>query len=110
LTNGVAGLRPRKGRTVVASVCGAMEALTRALAVELAPIRVNAVCPGVVRTELWNDMTETDREAMYRDLGQRLPVGRIGEPEGLAHAYVYLMREGYSTGQVIVVDGGAVLV
>jgi NAD(P)-dependent dehydrogenase (short-subunit alcohol dehydrogenase family) len=110
LTNGVAGLRPRKGGTVVASVCGAMEALTRALAVELAPIRVNAVCPGVLRTELWNDMTETDREAMYRDLGQRLPVGRIGEPEELAHAYVYLMREGYSTGQVIVADGGAVLV
>ena len=84
--------------------------LTRALAVALAPIRVNAVCPGVVRTKLWNDMTETDREAMYRDLGQRLPVGRIGQPEDLAHAYVYLMREGYSTGQVIVVDGGAVLV
>jgi NAD(P)-dependent dehydrogenase (short-subunit alcohol dehydrogenase family) len=110
LTNSVAGLRPRKGRTVVASVCGAMEALTRALAVELAPIRVNAVCPGVVRTELWNDMSETDREAMYRDLGQRLPIGRIGEPEDLAHAYVYLMREHYSTGQVVVVDGGALLV
>jgi NAD(P)-dependent dehydrogenase (short-subunit alcohol dehydrogenase family) len=110
LTNGVAGLRPRKGRTVVVSVCGAMEALTRALAVELAPIRVNVVCPGIVRTELWNDMTETDREAMYRDPGQRLPVGRIGEPEDLAHAYVYLMREEYSTGQVVVVDGGAVLV
>ena len=110
MTNGIAGLRPRKGRTVVASVCGAMEALTRALAVELAPIRVNVVCPGIVRTELWNDMTETDREAMYRDLGQRLPVGRIGEPEDLAHAYVYLMREEYSTGQVVVVDGGAVLV
>lgn len=110
LTSGVAGLRPRKGRTVVASICGAMEALTRALAVELAPIRVNAVCPGVVRTELWNDMTETDRDAMYQDLGQRLPIGRVGEPEDLAHAYVYLMREAYSTGQVIVVDGGAVLI
>src|SRR5262245_31252020 len=49
LTNGIAGLRPRKGWTVAASICGAMEALTRALAVELAPIRVNAVCPGTVR-------------------------------------------------------------
>jgi NAD(P)-dependent dehydrogenase (short-subunit alcohol dehydrogenase family) len=110
LTNGVAGLRPRKGRTVVASICGAMEALTRALAVELAPIRVNAVCPGVVRTELWNDMTESDRDSLYRNVAQSLPVGRIGEPEDLAHAYVYLMQEGYSTGQVIVVDGGAVLI
>ena len=71
LTNGVAGLRPRKGWTLAASICGAMEALTRALAVELAPIRVNAVCPGVVRTELWSEMTESDREAMYRNLPGR---------------------------------------
>jgi NAD(P)-dependent dehydrogenase (short-subunit alcohol dehydrogenase family) len=110
LTSGVAGLRPRKGWTVVASICGAMESLTRALAVELAPIRVNAVCPGVVRTELWSDMTESDRDALYRDVGQSLPIGRVGEPEDIGQAYVYLMREGYSTGQMIVVDGGAVLV
>jgi NAD(P)-dependent dehydrogenase (short-subunit alcohol dehydrogenase family) len=110
LTNGVAGLRPRKGWALVASICGAMEAFTRALALELAPIRVNAVCPGVVRTELWNDMTEADRDALYRDVAQSLPVGRVGEPEDIAQAYLYLMREGYSTGQVIVVDGGAVLV
>lgn len=110
LTNGVAGLRPRKGWTLAASLCGATEALTRALAVELAPIRVNAVCPGLVRTELWNDMTPSDRETMYRDAGRRLPVGRVGESDDLAEAYLYLMRQGYGTGQVIVVDGGAVLV
>lgn len=109
LTTGVAGPRPRKGWTVAASICGAMDALTRALAVELAPIRVNAVCPGVVRTELWGNMTEADRDALYQNIAQSLPVGRVGEPDDLAHAYLYLMREGYSTGQVIVVDGGAVL-
>jgi NAD(P)-dependent dehydrogenase (short-subunit alcohol dehydrogenase family) len=110
LTNGIAGLRPRKGWTVAASICGAMEALTRALAVELAPIRVNAVCPGTVRTELWSGMTESARETMYRDVAQRLPVGRVGEADDLAKAYLYLMREGFSTGQVLVVDGGGVLV
>jgi NAD(P)-dependent dehydrogenase (short-subunit alcohol dehydrogenase family) len=110
LTNGIAGLRPQKGWTLAASICGAMEALTRALAVELAPIRVNAVCPGFVRTELWSTMGEADREAMFRSAGQALPVGRVGEAEDLAEAYLYLMREGFSTGQVIVVDGGAVLV
>lgn len=47
---------------------------------------------------------------MYRDIGRKLPVGRVGEVDDLAQAYIYLMREGYSTGQVIVVDGGAVLV
>ena len=110
LTNGIAGLRPRKGWTVAASICGAMEALTRALAVELAPIRVNAVCPGTVRTELWSGMTESARETMYRDAAQRLPVGRVGEADDLAETYLYLMREGFSTGQVLAIDGGAVLV
>ena len=110
LTNGIAGLRPRKGWTVAASICGATEALTRALAVELAPIRVNAVCPGPVKTELWREMPEADREAMYRETARRLPLGRVGEADDLAQTYLYLMQEAYSTGQVIVVDGGAVLV
>jgi NAD(P)-dependent dehydrogenase (short-subunit alcohol dehydrogenase family) len=110
LSSGTAGLRPQKGWTVAASICSAAEALTRALAVELAPIRVNAVCPGVVRTELWRNMSEEDQEAMYQGIGQTLLVGRVGEAHDLAQAYLYLMREGYSTGQVIIVDGGATLV
>ena len=110
LTSGIAGQRPRKGWTVAASICGAAEALTRALAVELAPIRVNVVCPGVVRTELWDNLPEETRSAMYQATGQALPVGRIGEAYDLAETYLYLMREGYSTGQVIIVDGGAALV
>lgn len=110
LSSGNAGRRPQKGWTVMASICGAAEALTRALAVELSPIRVNAVCPGLVRTELWRNMSEEDQEAMYQGIGQALPVGRVGEAHDLAQAYLYLMREGYSSGQVIVVDGGASLV
>lgn len=110
LTTGIASLRPRKGWSVAASLCGAMDALTRALAVELAPVRVNAVSPGVVRTALWDNMPAADREAMYRDIGAALPVGRVGEVCDIAQTYLYLMREGFSTGQVIVVDGGTVLV
>ena len=110
LSSGTAGRRPQKGWTVAASICGAAEALTRALAVELAPIRVNAVCPGVVRTALWRTMSEEEQEAMYQGIGQTLLVGRVGEAQDLAQAYLYLMREGYSTGQVIVVDGGTALV
>jgi NAD(P)-dependent dehydrogenase (short-subunit alcohol dehydrogenase family) len=110
LTTGIAGARPQKGWTVAASICGAMDALTRALAVELAPIRVNAVSPGVVKTPLWSAMSDDQREAMYRGLGASLPVGRVGEPEDIAEAYLYLIRERFSTGQVIVVDGGTVLV
>jgi len=109
LTTGIAGQRPRKGWTVAASICGTIEALTRALAVELAPIRVNAVSPGVVRTNLWNNMQEQDREAMYESVGKQLLVGRVGEAREIARAYLFLMEEGYSTGQTIVVDGGALL-
>ena len=110
LTSGSAGLRPGPGWTVAASVCGAMEALTRALAVELAPLRVNAVCPGVVKTDLWAGMPADARAAFYRDHGAQLLVERIGEPEEIARTYLYLMSETYSTGQMIVVDGGATLV
>jgi len=107
LTTGIAGARPLKGWTIAASICGAMVSLTRALAVELAPTRVNAVSPGVVRTALWDNMSEADRSAMYQQVGAALPVGRVGEASDIAESFLYLMREGYGTGQVIVVDGGA---
>jgi NAD(P)-dependent dehydrogenase (short-subunit alcohol dehydrogenase family) len=110
LTGGVASLRPKKGWTVAASVCGAMDAFTRALAVELAPIRVNLVSPGFVRTPLWNNIAEAQREAMYAEVGAALPVGRVGEAHDIAQTYVYLMGNAYATGQVVVVDGGGVLV
>jgi NAD(P)-dependent dehydrogenase (short-subunit alcohol dehydrogenase family) len=110
LTTGVAGRRPHKGWTVAASICGTIEALTRALAVELAPIRVNAVCPGVVRTNLWSNMPAQAREAMYENVGNQLLVGRVGEASEIARAYLFLMQEGYSTGQTVLVDGGALLV
>jgi NAD(P)-dependent dehydrogenase (short-subunit alcohol dehydrogenase family) len=110
LTTGVAGRRPHKGWTVAASVCGAIEALTRALAVELAPIRVNAVAPGVVRTNLWQSMSADEREHLYESVGKALPVGRVGEPYDIAQAYLFLIQERFGTGQTVVVDGGTVLV
>jgi NAD(P)-dependent dehydrogenase (short-subunit alcohol dehydrogenase family) len=110
LTTGIAGLRPHKGWVVAASVCGTIEALTRALAIELAPIRVNAVSPGVVRTNLWQNMSSSEREQLFESVGKRLPVGRIGEAHDIAQAYLFLMQEGFSTGQTVVVDGGTVLV
>jgi NAD(P)-dependent dehydrogenase (short-subunit alcohol dehydrogenase family) len=109
-TSGIAGQRPRPGWSVAASICAAMEGLTRALAVELAPIRVNIVSPGVVKTPLWAGMAEADREALYRQMAEKLPVGHVGEAAEIAEAYLYLMRQSYATGQVLVADGGAVLV
>ncbi|MGW5655692.1 SDR family oxidoreductase [Streptomyces humi] len=110
LTTGTAGRRPLPGSSVVSALCGAMESLTRALAVELAPLRVNVVSPGIVRTELWRELPEADREGLFRASAGSLPVGRVGEPADVAEAYLYLMRGGYSTGSVVVVDGGGTLV
>ena len=110
LTTGVAGQRPHRGWVIAASVCGTVEALARALAIELAPIRVNAVSPGVVRTNLWQNMNSSEREQLFESVGKRLPVGRVGEAHDIAQAYLFLMKEGFSTGQTVVVDGGTVLV
>ncbi|GAX48710.1 short-chain dehydrogenase/reductase [Streptomyces olivochromogenes] len=84
--------------------------LSRALALEPAPIRADVVSPGVVRTELWRELPEADREGLFSSAAQSLPVGRVGEPEDGAEAYLCLMRGRYSTGSTVVVDGGTVLV
>ena len=109
LSSGLAGTRPAPGLAAIASVCGAMEALTRALAVELAPLRVNIVIPGFVDTPLWSNFEEAARQAMFRDAAAKLPVGRIGTPDDIAEHYLAFMRGGYTTGQSIIVDGGAAL-
>ena len=110
LTSGVVSTRPQKGTTIIASICGAMESFGRALAVELAPIRVNIVSPGFTRTALWSHIPEDEREALYREAGARLLVGRVGEADDIAQAYIHLMNKPFVTGQTAIVDGGGVLV
>jgi NAD(P)-dependent dehydrogenase (short-subunit alcohol dehydrogenase family) len=110
LTTGAASARPRAGWSIGASVCGAVGALTRALAVELAPIRVNVVSPGVVRSPLWSPMDDADRQQLYQTAAASLPVGHVGETDELALAYLYCMHQTFATGTAITVDGGSVLV
>lgn len=110
LVSGTIGMRPRKGGAIGASLTGATEALTRALAVELAPLRVNAVCLGVMQTEMWNGIPDAQRNEMFESISRAIPAGRVGDPDDAAEAFLYLMREQYSTGQTIVLDGGLVLV
>jgi NAD(P)-dependent dehydrogenase (short-subunit alcohol dehydrogenase family) len=106
LTDGMIAHRPRRGAALSSAMAGSIEHLTRALAVDLAPIRVNAVCPGYVRTEIWNTVPEDQREERFRLATERLPIARIGEPSEIAEAYLYLLRGAYTTGQVLHVDGG----
>jgi NAD(P)-dependent dehydrogenase (short-subunit alcohol dehydrogenase family) len=110
LTSGIASNRPGKGWSLGASICAAMEGFTRAMAVELAPLRVNIVSPGVVKTDLWSGMSSTQREEMYSQTGSSLPVKRVGNTDDIAKTYLYLMEQEYGTGQTIIVDGGASLV
>jgi len=110
LTGGVAANRPLAGWSLGASICAAMEGLTRALAIELAPVRVNLVSPGVVQTDLWGSMPDSEREAFYEHMAATLPIRHTATAAEIADSYLYLMKQTYSTGQVIVVDGGAVLV
>ena len=110
LTSGNASQRPAPGWALGASVCGAVDALTRQLALELAPIRVNAVAPGVTRSPLWSALPVDQEQAMYDGIGAGLPVGRIGEVDDVALAYLYAMEQPMTTGTILLVDGGAVLV
>jgi NAD(P)-dependent dehydrogenase (short-subunit alcohol dehydrogenase family) len=106
LTDGMLGHRPMKGAPVTTAMLGAIEHLTRALAVDLAPLRVNAVCPGLVLT----DRNRLMPEALVQRYTARLPLARAADPAEIAEAYLYLMRAGYTTGQVLLVDGGGSIV
>lgn len=110
LTTGIAADRPGAGWAVAASICGAVQSMVRAMAVELAPLRVNAVSPGVVRSPLWSRMNDQEREGLYAQTAASLPVGRVGETDDIAQAYLFLMRQQFATGTIVTVDGGAVLV
>lgn len=110
LTGGIVSVRPNAGWSVGASICAAMDGFTRAMARELAPVRVNLVSPGVIRTNLWSSMAERERNAFYDQMAAALPTGHVGEPEQVAQTYIYLMKQPFVTGQILVTDGGAVLV
>jgi NAD(P)-dependent dehydrogenase (short-subunit alcohol dehydrogenase family) len=110
LTSGTASQRPGAGWSVASAICGAMEGFVRAMAVELAPIRVNCVVPGVIKTNLWDSMTDEQRGGMYQYLQNSLLLKRVGEADDVALGFIYLMKQQYGTGRSLVIDGGTVLV
>lgn len=102
LTAGLYAHRPAKGSTMSTAIAGAVEHLARGLAVDLAPIRVNAVTPGLIATEMWARVPDEARTAMTASQ----PLARMGTAAEAAEAYLYFMRGRFTTGQVAVVDGG----
>ncbi|MEU8924915.1 SDR family oxidoreductase [Kitasatospora sp. NPDC048545] len=107
--SGVAAWRPAPGRTVMATTNGALAFLVQALAVEIAPVRVNAVSPGIVDTGSWDGLG-ADKEAFLRGVAERNPARRVGSTEDLVKAVRYAIDNPYVTGTVLHVDGGGRLV
>lgn len=108
--SGIAAYRPAARGSVVAAVNAALEGLVRALAVELAPIRVNAVSPGWVDTPIWEFVAGEKKEETLGAMAKRLPVGRVGRPEDIADAIRFLIGNGFTTGETLHVEGGHRLV
>ncbi|MBY5915397.1 SDR family oxidoreductase [Rhizobium leguminosarum] len=105
-TSGVAAYRPAARGSVVAAVNAALEGLVRALAVELAPIRINAVSPGWVDTPIWSFVVGDAKQATLDAMAQRLPAGRVGRPDDIADAIRFLIGNGFTTGTILHVEGG----
>lgn len=110
LMSGIAAWRGLPGEAVGAASVGAIEATARALAVELAPVRVNALCPGLVDTPLLHELLGDRHEAVIAHFSEKLLVKRIGRPEEIAEAALFLMTNGYVTGTTLHIDGGHLLV
>lgn len=110
-TSGIAASRPAPGGALAATVNGALESMVLALALELAPIRVNAVSPGWVDTPVWDRLATPDvKNARLADLAARLPARRLGRPEDIANAVAFLIADTFVTGTVLHAEGAQVLV
>ena len=110
-SSGILVVRPAPGMTAPLSVAGAVETLTRALAVELAParVRVNAVRFGRIDTPLLRSRPGLGSDDAIAAAGSAAPLGRFGTAEEAAAAALFLMANNYVTGQIITVDGGETL-
>jgi len=109
LVSGYLSIRPRPNAAIVSAANGALESLARALALELAPVRVNAVSPGIIDTPIRAAMPEAARLDMLAKTAASLPVGRVGVGEDIAQQILAFMTIGFATGSVVYLDGGALV-
>jgi NAD(P)-dependent dehydrogenase (short-subunit alcohol dehydrogenase family) len=109
LVSGYLSDRPRATSVLQGAINAALDALARALALELTPVRVNSVSPGLIATPLWDGLDAAAREKMYADTAKRLPAGCIGQPQDIANAVLFLAGTPFASGSRVLVDGGAVI-
>jgi len=110
LVSGFLSVRPRPAAAIVGAANGALESLARSLALELAPVRVNCVSPGIIDTPIRAAMPEAARQEMLAKVAAGLPVGRVGLGEDIAQQILTFMTNGFATGSIVYIDGGALIV
>jgi NAD(P)-dependent dehydrogenase (short-subunit alcohol dehydrogenase family) len=110
LFSGVAAAKIAVGTLAVAITNGAADVLTRSLALELGPIRVNAISPGVIDTGAWDSLGEQGKADYFADMTARNPVGRIGNADDVANAVLFAMTSTFLTGHTLHIDGGEPLI
>jgi len=101
---------PVPGGAVVSAIAGSFSYFARALALELAPSRVNIVSPGWVDTPMFDELVGEAKAGYFEAMAARLPIGRIAAPADVAPAYLYVMESAFMTGETIHIDGGQRLV
>jgi NAD(P)-dependent dehydrogenase (short-subunit alcohol dehydrogenase family) len=109
LVSGFLSIRPRPNSAIVGAANGAIESLARSLALDLAPVRVNAVSPGIIDTPIRAAMPEAARQDLLARTAAALPVGRVGTGEDIARQILAFMTIGFMTGSVVYLDGGALV-
>jgi NAD(P)-dependent dehydrogenase (short-subunit alcohol dehydrogenase family) len=109
LVSGFLSVRPRPNSAIVCAVNGALESLTRSLALELAPVRVNCVSPGIIDTPIRAAMPEAARRDMLEKTAAALPVRRVGLGEDIAKQILAFMDNGFATGSIAYIEGGGML-
>lgn len=111
LFSGTVTQKPLPGATMFAAVGAATEAAARIWGLELAPVRVNTIVPGIIDTPVWPSLMGPDgAQAAHIGFAEQLPVGRVGTPEDVAKAVLFLIDNGFVSGTSLVVDGGHRLV
>ncbi|RAL68618.1 hypothetical protein DID88_007331 [Monilinia fructigena] len=100
LTTGVTADKPYEGWIVVTSFAAGLHGMARGLAVDLAPVRVNVVSPGAVKTELWGGMEEEERAAVFKAVEEKVLTKHVAGPEEVAESYLWLMKDSNVTGTV----------
>lgn len=109
LVSGFLSVRPSASSVLQGAINAALEALARGLALELSPVRVNTVSPGLIETPLWSGMADDKREQMFASAASRLPANRIGQASDVANAVLFLAGTAYATGSTVLVDGGGAI-